>query len=67
MVLQDALLGFGVLRAESVAASIPPFHEVIGDQHVPEKFGGVAFQLAENFGRELVVLLAERSDPIFKR
>ena len=61
------LLRLGVLRAECFAASLPALHEVIGGQHVQEQIGGVAFEFAENFRGEFVVLLAQRSDPRFKR
>ena len=67
MILKNPLLGLGVLRAQRFAPSIPARHEVIGGQHVPEQFGGVALQLAENLRGELVVALAQRGDPRFKR
>ena len=54
------------VRSASRLAS-QPVHEVIGGQHVPEQLGGIAFELAENFTRELVVLLAEGSHPASER
>ena len=63
VILKNPLLGLDILRAERFAARLPARHEVIGGQHVPEQFGGVAFQFAEELRGELVVLLAQRRDP----
>ena len=63
VVLKDARLGFGVLRAQRLLASLPAGHEMIGRQNVEEQLSGVAFELTENVGWEFVVGGAERRYP----
>ena len=67
VVIEYPALGLGVLCAECVTASIPALHEVIGAERVSKQLPGVAFEFAENLRGELVVLLAQRGDPRFKR
>ena len=67
MVPKNLLLSLGVMRAERRAASLPPFHKMVGRKDIEEQLCGVAFQLAENLRGELVVLLAEASDPCGER
>ena len=43
--------------------AFPPGHEVVGCDHIAKQVFGIAFQLTNNLRGELVVLLAERSDP----
>ena len=63
VILKNPLLGLSVGRAQRLEPRIPPVHEMIGAEHIPEQPFGIAFQLAENLRWELVVLFAERSDP----
>ena len=63
VVLKNPLLGLGVLRAQRLAPSLPAGHEMIGRERVSKQLSGVAFEFAENFRGELVVLLAERCYP----
>ena len=63
VILQNAFLGLCVFRAERLSPSLPPVHEVVGVEGVPKQFSVVAFEFAEDFAGELVVLIAERRDP----
>ena len=63
MIRKNSFLGLGIRLAERRAAGFPAVHEMIGRERGVEQFGSVAFQLAENFRGEFVVLLAQRGDP----
>ena len=59
MVLKNSFLGLGVLRAERLAASLPPVHEMIGREYISKQIFGIAPKFSKNLRGKFVVFFAE--------